>query len=219
MKINIHSIYKPFITHFRLKRLYIFYRLFNVTQSTRILDIGGNPFIWKLAKRNKFTMPKITILNLYPPENRNKLPRYIADWVVDDGRSIPFGKFSFDIAFCNSVIEHLGDLESQRALANEIRRVAPAYFVETPNRDFFVEPHLIAPFIHWLPKGIQKKMIRNFTPWGLITRPSRVDVERFFEEIRLLTEKEIMQLFPDDKIFLERFMCFPKGIIVYKNSI
>jgi len=197
--------------------MHTFYRLFDIAPSTKIIDIGGHPSIWQLAEKEKLPMPQITIVNLFKPGPEDKLPGYINDWVVADGRHLPFGDFSFDIVFCNSVIEHLNDLGSQRLLADEIRRVAPAYFIETPNKYFFIEPHLIAPFIHWLPRGAQKALIRNFTLWGLITRPSRAAVERFLDDIRLLTEKEIKGLFPDGNILLERFMFFPKDIISYRK--
>jgi ubiquinone/menaquinone biosynthesis C-methylase UbiE len=47
-------------------------------------------------------------------------------FVVGDATSMPFADREFDIAFCNSLIEHLPP-PAQRALADEIRRVARGY--------------------------------------------------------------------------------------------
>jgi SAM-dependent methyltransferase len=40
-----------------------------------------------------------------------------------DGRQLPFEPNEFDLGFSNAVVEHLPDLESQRALVGELCRV------------------------------------------------------------------------------------------------
>jgi hypothetical protein len=77
---NIHSIYRPFLLHFRAKRIRKFYSLFQIDQSTTVLDLGGNTFFWRLAETKGLKLPSITIVNLYPPDK--KLPKYIQAWVV-----------------------------------------------------------------------------------------------------------------------------------------
>lgn len=47
--------------------------------------------------------------------------------------------------------------------AAEVRRVGKRYYVQTPNRHFWIEPHLLTPLIHFLPKSWQKKLVRPFT--------------------------------------------------------
>ena len=59
----------------------------------------------------------------------------------------------FDIAYSTSVIEHLRDSENQRTFAAEVACVAKLYYVQTPNRWFPIEPHLVAPIIHFFPKS------------------------------------------------------------------
>jgi len=179
-----------------------------------VLDLGGNTFFWKLAERGGLELPRITIVNLYPPGQ--KPPEYIQAWVMADGRNLPFEDKSYDIVFCNSVIEHLGNWESQVMFANEIRRVGRGYFVQTPNRDFFIEPHLITPFIHWFPRKLQEKLIRNFTVWGLVTRPSAEKCVEFLNEVRLLNRDDMESLFPDSEVTFETFLGLRKSILALK---
>lgn len=213
---NIQEVYRPILTHFRRKRLRIFYDYFSdISQSTTLLDIGGGLFFWKLAQKEGYPLPKITILNVYPHEG-SPLPENVK-WVVGDGKKIPFEDGSFDIAFCNSVIEHLYTWNAQLELANEIQRVADSHFIQTPSKAFFFEPHLLTPFIHWLPKEAQKPLLRNFTGWGIITRPSPEECETMLNELRLLTQEEMRQLFPESSIKTERALGWEKSIIALKK--
>ncbi|MEA2014065.1 MAG: methyltransferase domain-containing protein, partial [Thermodesulfobacteriota bacterium] len=158
--------------------------------------------------------PYVTLLNLAVPRERESN----FTWVVADGRYLPFKEGAFELAYSNSVIEHLGIFENQQLFAAECRRVGRRYYVQTPNKWFFVEPHLITPFIHWLPRGIQKVLLRNLTVWGWITRPSREYCESFMREVRLLDKVELRQLFPDADIIHERFLGVSKSIIAVKAS-
>ena len=77
--------------------------------------------------------------------------------MAGDGRALPFRDEAFDVVFSNSVIEHVGDAASQRRFAREVARVGRAYWVQTPNRWFPVEQHLLTPLVHWLPKSWQRR--------------------------------------------------------------
>ncbi len=151
-------------------------------------------FFWNLAKTEGFPVPNVTIVNIHAADS--PLPDHI-NWIVACGTKLPFDDFAFDIAFSNSVIEHLSTWEVQTQFANEISRIAPNYFVQTPSKSFFFETHLLTPFIHWLPKNFQRPLMRNFTGWGIITRPSQEYCEKFLQELRLLNREEMKKLFPD----------------------
>jgi len=60
--------------------------------------------------------------------------------VVGDGRYLPFRDGSFDIVFSNSVIEHISSPEDQQRFADEVRRTGRAYWVQTPDYRFPIEP-------------------------------------------------------------------------------
>ena len=158
----------------------------------------------------------ITCFNLRIPELTSPPPVQFT-YVQGDGRQLPYDEAEYDIVFSNSVIEHLSTYENQKQFAREIRRTGKSYWVQTPNRWFFVEPHLITPFIHYFPKSIQKHLLRWLTVWGLIARPTKAHVEGFLEEVRLLRESEMKQLFPDATIYIERFLGVKKSFIAVKT--
>jgi len=185
------------------------WQLFDLTAESIILDVGGNEFNWMLYSSSP---PKVTLLNLTISRERKSN----FTWIVGDGRHLPFKDGDFDLVYSNSVIEHLGCIENQRLFAAECRRVAQNYYVQTPNKRFFMEPHLITPFINWLPRRIQRLLLRDFTVWGWITRPNSQSCESFIKEVRLVDEKELKQLFPKCKIYREYFLGFVKSITAVK---
>jgi SAM-dependent methyltransferase len=206
----IQNIYGPFQKIFRPRRLRLLYRLFRIGPETRVLDLGGGAVFWDLALAERLPLPQITVVNLCPA---GKQARNYLNWVVGDARQTEFADRSFDLVFSNSLIEHLGTRDSQMQFAREVRRLAPCYFVQTPDRHFPVEPHLVTPFIHWLPKRWQLPMIRNFTLWGILMRPTPVYCEGLWKELMLLSQGEMKSLFPDADLVVERFLALPKSII------
>ena len=202
---GIHLIYRVVSGYFRTKRMAQFQRLFNVTSRTRVLDSGGSEFNWTIAP----VKPGLTVMNL----GFNRLPPNGTAYVIGDGLCLPFGDDAFDIVYSNSVIEHVGGDQEIQAFADEIRRVGRGYYVQTPNRWFPVEPHYLAPLIHYLPKSRHKKLIRNWSIWGWLNRPSPDEAEQFADSIHLLTLSRMKCLFPDAVIRRERTFGLTKSFI------
>ncbi len=202
---TIHDFYLPFQKYFRTKRMNTFERRFKPTSDTCILDVGGTPFNWTLIKKG----PAIYFMNLVAPEGDAT-----GNWIVADARALPFKDKSFDIVYSNSLIEHLGDFNSQRFFADEVRRVGQTYHVQTPNKWFPVETHLVTLFVHWLPNRIQKRLWRWLSLRVLLAPRESL---AFMENLRLLTEKDMRRLFPDAEVWLERFSGLCKSIIVVKT--
>jgi ubiquinone/menaquinone biosynthesis C-methylase UbiE len=192
----------------------LFERTFRISSGTRILDVGGSPEIWHLAS----VRPRLTILNLAAALGRGD-PRMAL--VAGDGRRLPFKDGAFDIVFSNSVIEHVGTRADQKRFASEIDRVGRQYWVQTPNRRFPVELHLMLPLIHYLPKRLQRAVVERFTVWEFVARPSeaqrRFYISHFLNELNLLDAGELRALFPGARIVKERFAGLAKSLIAVKT--
>jgi len=209
-RVKIEAMLLVFSSYFRLKRMRRFIEALPLTDDSSILDVGGDPVFWADLPFKA----SITILNLARPAIDSDRCRV----VVADGRLLPFAENSFDIAVSNSVIEHLGTFKDQVTFANEIRKVAKVLWVQTPARSFPVEPHLTGPFIHYLPKSLQKKLARRFTVWGWIATDYDRDIDIFLKETRLLTYREMRELFPDCEIMRERWLFLTKSYIAVRRT-
>jgi SAM-dependent methyltransferase len=183
------------------------------TADSHILDIGGYPATWQ----NSGVPSHVHIINLNPIPYSPREGFPPIETAVADGCALPYPDNSFDIVFSNSVIEHVGTRERQKAFAYEARRLGRKLWIQTPARWFFIEPHLIAPFIHFLPLSVQQRLLRYFTPWGWLTRPTPEQVKIFLAEVRLLTYREVKELFPDCTILRERFFGMTKSYIAVRS--
>jgi hypothetical protein len=198
---------------FRARRMQQFVARFGVTESTRILDVGGTPANWQLTD----VRPRVTLLNMPRGQERSE---YGFTFVSGDGCQLPFRDQSFEIVFSNSVIEHVGSQEQQRRFADEVRRVGQGFWVQTPNRYFPLEPHLLTPFVHWLPRSLQRAWVTKWTIWDWIERPSQdrreYYIQHFLEDIRLLSASELAALFPAAEILRERSLGCTKSLVAVK---
>ena len=197
---------------FRDEHARVFNEVLRPTARDRILDVGGNHWFW----RHIDCPARITCLNIDANHDQPACEQF--SFIVGDGRVLPFADGEYDIVFSNSVIEHVGTFEDQRRFAEETRRAGHAYWVQTPDRWFVIEPHLVAPLIHYLPVALQRRLARRFSIWGLTTRPTQAEVDAFLAHTRLLTLAEMKLLFPDATIYEERFLFFRKSIVAYRTG-
>jgi hypothetical protein len=208
---DIHALYGVLLPRFRRRRMERFLATFRPSATTRILDLGGTPFNWTTVA----CPAQVTLLNLDPPAE-GALPANLA-WARGDATALEYADGAFDICFSNSVVEHLGSRERQERFAREAGRVAGRLWIQTPARCFPVEPHLITPFVHYLPRALQRRALRNLTVWGLITRPGRREVDEFLASTRLLDLGEMRSLFPDCRIARERFVGLTKAYVAVRE--
>lgn len=210
---SLHLLYRRISPWFRRRRMRRFVQAVAPRPGDRLLDVGGTSWLW--ADYNG--EGQITLLNrASAAPTRAEAARFT--FVAGDGCALPFATGSFEILFSNSVIEHVGTWERQQAFATEARRVGRRLWVQTPAREFFIEPHLIAPLVHWLPRAVQRRLIRNFTIRGWLERPDPRAVEAFLDEVRLLTLEEMRALFPDCTILRERFLGLTKSYIAVRTA-
>jgi hypothetical protein len=203
---------------FRKKRMRRFGSVFSFSRPLRILDVGGTPEIWALLALPEAS--RVVLLNMPRAGARQESVRAGLEYVHGDGCHLPFADQSFDIVFSNSVIEHVGGAEAQARFAREVARVGRGYWVQTPNRYFPIETHLLTPIVHLLPRRWRAFVVRRFTVWEWIHRPAADEkkfyIEHFISDIRLLGADDMRRLFPDAVIVRERFFGFTKSLIAYR---
>jgi hypothetical protein len=206
-------------TNLRQKRLNIFESIIESSSNNlRILDVGGTELFWKNSGILSILETKnieITILNILEVEVNTPGIKS----VVGDGTNMKeFADNYFDIVFSNSAIEHVGSYISQQKMANEIKRVGKRYFVQTPNRYFPIEPHYMIPLFQFFPFSVKFWITANVPSiWtGKKAFHNKEDAKRWTESIRLLTKQEFIKLFPDAKIYEEKFLGIDKSFIAYQ---
>jgi SAM-dependent methyltransferase len=156
----------------RARRFRMFLALTGATPATRIVDVGCGP----LGLRAFAPGFAVTGVDL-----RDR-PDYPGPFVQADAtRRLPFADGEFDLAYSNSVVEHLPP-PTREAFAAELRRVARGWWVQTPAYSFPIEPHALLPFAHWLPVPLRRRY------W-------RLGVAGEWEDIALLRRDELRALF------------------------
>lgn len=202
-----------FGTKMRLKRHAFFAGLISsIPHPIKILDVGGTELYWKTMRMADSQDIQITLLNLEKKEISAKNMISIAG---DATQMDTFEDQSFNIVFSNSVIEHVGDFEAQRRMAQEVARVGKRYFIQTPNYWFPMEPHFLVPGFQWLPVALRVWLIRHF---NLGWHKKITDIEQardLVNHTRLLTKKEFQSLFPEAKLYEEKIFGLTKSFILY----
>jgi hypothetical protein len=168
----------------------------------RILDIGGTNKYWEQRGWAGRDDVEITLVNLEAEPRRHANIHPTAGDATDLSE---YGDGSFDVAFSNSVIEHLFTLENQQRMAAEMRRVGRTYWVQTPNFWFPIEPHFLVPVWHWLPERVRVAILRRRgVGWaGRCEDPAHA--RRIVQEHRLMRRRELASLFPEGDVRPERF--------------
>lgn len=177
----------------------------------RILDIGGMAYFWKDKELLKKGLIEITLLNLEKEETA--IPGLHA--VSGDATNLSeYPDKSFDLVFSNSVIEHLYTWENQEKMAKEIIRVGKKYWVQTPNKHFFVEAHYALPYAQYLPKKLTFFILtKTKLSRGMRWKPEYA--QQYLDEIRLLSIGEMKELFPGAEIYKEKLAGMTKSVTAY----
>ena len=178
----------------RQRKLRLFLDEMRPTAETTVLDVGADEVSFGTAGGQDGCATHNFFEELYPwPEQvtavglhegtgfRERHPQIA--YVQGDGCALSFPDRAFDITFSNAVIEHVGDLERQRAFVHEAVRVAGRVFLTTPNRWFPIEVHTRLPLVHWLPETAANRV------YDLARKP-------WAKENRLLGAGQLRALFP-----------------------
>lgn len=194
------------MNRFRRRRFQQFFARMDVPDDSVILDVGGLPYDWlELGFRGRVICVSLSKIREGEYGEGN------VTYSRQDATELPYADQSFDVVYSNSLLEHVGH-ENQETVAKEIRRVGKYYWVQTPHRNFPLEPHYRAPFFYQMPYSLRKFVATYWTSW--IRKNNHYLGE--LDTIHLLTNGELQTLFPEAEIVKEKFFGFTKSIVAVK---
>jgi hypothetical protein len=203
------SLHEAARKRYRQKRMLFFQELAaRVRKPAQILDVGGTVEFWKGQVPPGMS---VTVVNLFEQAGAEGIRT-----LVGDGCNLQqFAENSFDITFSNSVLFLVGSAERQELMAKEIRRVGRRYFVQTANRNFFLDWRTLVPFFHWLSPGVQAWCFQRMAV-GRYKRAASPEVAwDWATRVRDLTRRQLRQLFPEGTIKAERVLGLTKSFMVH----
>lgn len=213
-------------TNARIGRSKLLAKHISLRPNDTVLDLGGGSgdyFHSIFASHKNVVVADVSEVALNQARTRYG---YRTVQLQGDG-PLPFANQQFDFVFCSSVIQYVigekcqsdwtisgADFDHaagshQREFADEIRRIAKKYYVQTPYRYFIIESHSWLPgLIVFLPRRLLASLLR-FTHmfWPARAHPNW----------RLLTISEFSAMFPDARIEWERSFGFVKSLMAIKG--
>lgn len=199
--------------HFRRKRFTLVEKIIRRELQSKseisVLDAGGRIGYWAMLPTDLRSRVNLTLLNYgselaaYAVEEYDGLR---VENVSGNACNMPqYADRHFDIAHSNSVIEHVGGYVNMVAFANEVRRVASVYYIQTPNYWFPIDPHYAVPFIHWLPDALKLRILSQFKV-GIGLRANVCEAMEQVDSCRMISRWMLRQLFGDAHFYRERFL-------------
>ena len=81
--------------------------------------------------------------------------------ITEDFSNEEITNFKSDLVISNATIEHVGSIENQIKMCENIIKLSKKYFIiNTPNRFHPIEFHTKLPLIHWLPKKFYRSILK-----------------------------------------------------------
>lgn len=193
-------------TYLRKRRWDTFQQHVRDFRDMRVLDLGGTVVHWQKAALKPRA---VTVVNLLPEVSD-------APWITavqGDACELPpeVSRQTYDLVYSNSLLEHVGGYARRAAFADNVRRLAPHHWVQTPYRYFPIEPHWLFPGLQFLPVAARAAAIRR---WPLApARPDPQQALRDVLEVELVSRTELQYIFGDSQILSERVLGLTKSLI------
>ncbi len=212
-RFSIQTIYGWIQKPFREHRLKLYREVIRPTPETTILDVGGSPWFWTgLAISGR-----VTVLNPAELSDEVKAAYPAFKCIGGDGCNLSFPDASFDVVF--------PIVSSTWATTSGRRRSRPRCAgweklsgCRRPRAGISHRAALPVAIHSLLPRWLQRRTVRYFTIFGLMTKPSQTQIENLLNEIRLLKYWEMKELFPDCEIYREKFLGLTKSYVALRRS-
>jgi hypothetical protein len=160
-------------------------KIMRPSPSMSLLDVGGYPALGGEFDSLRVLFGRVVVVNIDAKCKMGDVaPNMTA--AIADGCALPYPHRSFDWVFSNAVLEHVGGRTKQEQFSREVQRVARiGYFLSTPNRHFWLDPHTYLPFYHLLPERLQHIVVHL-----------SIGHMRSWEPLRMLSARELGEMFP-----------------------
>lgn len=191
----------------------------DATGRCNVLDLGGTETYWLIGeefiRRNRHRLT-FTIVNTEDQKIANRdLFSFIKSSATAGG--LLEGR-RFDLVHSNSVIEHVGSWDEMLGFAANTRRLAPRYYIQTPNYWFPYEPHFRFPGFQYLPEAVRARLIMRWSLGFFRRIESRADADDIIAGHRLLSAREMRVLFPDAEVAFEKAFGLNKSILAVRDT-
>lgn len=205
---------KSISSKLRKKRLEFFSKFCEpLEKPIRILDLGGSDYHWRDSDFKDNNNYHVTIVNNEIQDTKDFrnfcfIKRDVRELKIFDDKD-------YDIVYSNSLLEHLNAFGEQKKLAEEIIRIGKHYFIQTPNYYFPVEPHFLFPFFQYLSDDMKTKLVLKYNLGWFKKAENESKAYELATSIRLLKKNELKEIFPDCRIYSEKYFLLNKSFIIY----
>lgn len=224
----IKKIFNKYHEKWAKEKFDFFLKNMDLLNNQTILDMGGGDGSYMDRFKASLNNYKVIIADIDKTALKIAEEKgYFTSQIDAASNKLPFNDQEIDCVFCNSVIEHITipkdqlwsdrsssdsffdeAFEIQKKFATELRRVAKKYYVQTPHKAFPVEAHTWFPFVGYLKRKNQLRVIKQLNKfWVKKTAP----------DWNLLDEHDMQKMFPDAEIIVWKKYGFKKEIIALKK--
>ncbi len=163
-----------------------------------VIDLGGTLDFWQRLPHRPH---RLTTLNLWEDANASSPD---VEWHKDrfgDACDPPDDVLngSYDLVFSNSTIEHVGDRSRRRRFADVVHKLADRHWIQTPNRAFPLEPHVLFPGQQFLPR-YGRALVERYWPLVHTNWSTMAEALAEVDKTELIGRKEMVELFPSSVI-------------------
>lgn len=217
--VSSHTDKESLSTRLRAKRMHYLDEILSSFErgGVQMADLGGTASFWEMnlkTLRYANRVSRIDLFNLHPEASGERVINGIPlCFKKGDVRSLDVPDKKYDIAFSNSVIEHVGNLSDQACFSREIQRIARYFLLQTPNRSFPLEPHFYVPFFAAMPLSFRAALHQRFRLGWLERELDPLQARIDCDQIRLLNRYELRLLFPDSIIHKETLFGLVKSFV------
>jgi SAM-dependent methyltransferase len=173
--------------------------------SARLLDVGCNWGRWSMAASRRGYRAIGIDPSLAAVQAAYRVSREVnapADFVVGDGRSLPFPDHSFDVVFSYSVLQHFSKDDARDSIREAARVTRPGGTVLIQLANLFGVRQLYNQARDLARQEQGQFRVRRWTPQEMLSAfnelvgPSRLSADGFFSLNAQATDLDLMSSFP-----------------------